>query len=333
MQAEAVVEEGLSGFRVGIAGCMAALLLSTPCMAQQWPAGPIRYIVPFPPGGSTDLISRHVVEDLRVRLKQPIVIENIGGAGGAIGVARLAKAKPDGYTIGFGNSSTHTINMHLTSTPTYDPVADFAPVSLINEYISVVLINPKLGVTDVKGLVALSKARPKGLTYGSAGIGTSLHLAGEMLTHASRGNFIHVPYKAFPSVATDLLGERLDFTINTVEATMPLIKDGALKALASTGRERSRMLPQVPTVAESFPGFDMTGFMAIFAPAGTPPAIVNRLHSELVAILTASEVKEKLLNLGFSPQASTPDELLQRIKADSQRWKSVIEAAGIPKSP
>ena len=313
------------------AGCLAALLLSAPCLAQQWPAGPIRYIVPFPPGGSTDLISRIVVDDLRVRLKQPIVVENIGGAGGAIGVARLAKSRPDGYTIGFGNSSTHTINMHLTNSPSYDPVADFSPIAIINEYLSAVLVSPRLGVTDIKGMVALSKSRPGGLTYGSAGIGTSLHLAGEMLTHMSGGNFVHVPYKAFPTVVTDLLGGRLDFTINTVEISFPLIKDGALRGLATTGMERSRMLPQVPTVAETFPGYDMTGFMAVFAPARTPPAIVSRLHSELVAVLNASQVREKLLAQGFSPQASTPDELLQRIKTDSTRWKNVIEAAHIPK--
>ena len=331
MNAHIMAPAGVLGRSIRAAGCFAALLLSAPCLAQQWPAGPIRYIVPFPPGGSTDLISRFVVDDLRVRLKQPIVVENIGGAGGAIGVARLAKSKPDGYTIGFGNSSTHTINMHLTNSPTYDPVADFAPIAIINEYLSAVLVSPRLGVTDIKSLVALSKSRPGGLTYGSAGIGTSLHLAGEMLTHMSGGNFIHVPYKAFPSVITDLLGGRLDFTINTVEISLPLIKDGSLLSLATTGKERSRMLPQVPTVAETFPGYDMTGFMAVFAPVRTPPAIVSRLHSELVAIMTASQVREKLLVLGFSPQASTPDELLQRIKTDSTRWKNVIEAAHIPK--
>ncbi len=332
MKQQVTAPEGVLGLSVRTAGCVATLLLCAPCMAQQWPAaGPIRYIVPFPPGGSTDLISRHVVEDLRGRLKQTIVVENVGGAGGALGVARLAKSKPDGYTIGFGNSSTHTINMHLTNNPTYDPVADFAPISLINEYLSVVLVSPKLGVTDIKGLIALSKSRPQGLTYGSAGIGTSLHLAGEMLTHQSGGNFLHVPYKAFPNVATDLLGGRLDFTINTVEATMSFIKDGQLRGLATTGKTRSRMLPQIPTVAESLPGFDMTGFMAVFAPAKTPAPIVNRLHSDLVAILTAGEVREKLLNLGFTPQASTPDELLQRIKADSVHWKTVIETAKIPK--
>ena len=320
----------LRGASAGV-GCLAALLFSMSCMAQQWPAGPIRYIVPFPPGGSTDLISRIVVEDLRVRLKQPIVVENIGGAGGALGVARLAKSRPDGYTIGFGNSSTHTINMHLTSNPPYDPVADFSPIAIINEYLSAVLVSPKLGVTDIKSLVALSKSRPGGLTYGSAGIGTSLHLAGELLTHMSGGHFIHVPYKAFPTIVTDLLGGRLDFTINTVEIALPLIKEGSFRGLATTGRERSRMLPQVPTVAEGLPGYDMTGFMAVFAPAKTPPAIVNRLHSELVSILTASEAREKLLVQGFSPQASTPDELLQRIKADSLRWKNVIEAAHIPR--
>ncbi len=331
----------VTGYRhscVAASACIAALLLSMPCAAQSqspaqpWPAaGPIRYIVPFPPGGSTDLISRFVVDDLRVRLKQTIVVENVGGAGGTLGVNKLAKSKPDGYTIGFGNSSTHTINMHLTISPPYDPVADFAPVAIINEYVNAVLVTPKLGVTDIKGLIALSKSRPGGLSYGSSGIGTSLHLSGELLTAMSGGHFVHVPYKAFPNIATDLLGGRLDFTINTVEISVPFTKDGTMKALATTGKERSRMLPQVPTVAESLPGYDMTGFMAVFAPAKTPPAIVNRLHAELVAILTAGEVREKLMAQGFSPLASTPDELLQRIKTDSARWKAVIEAAGIPK--
>jgi tripartite-type tricarboxylate transporter receptor subunit TctC len=327
-------QTAISGRHSKVATCIAALLLSLPCAAQTlvWPAaGPIRYIVPFPPGGSTDLISRHVVEDLRVRLKQTIVVENVGGAGGTLGLSRLAKSKPDGYTIGFGNSSTHTINMHLTISPPYDPVLDFAPVAIINEYVNAVLVTPKLGVTDIKGLVALSKTRPGGLSYGSSGVGTSLHLSGELLTHMSGGRFVHVPYKAFPNIATDILGGRLDFTINTVEISVPFIKDGAMRALGTTGKTRSRMLPEVPTVGEGLPGYDMTGFMAVFAPPKTSSAIVGRLNSELVAILTAGEMRDKLLAQGFTPQASTPDELLQRIKSDSARWKTVIEAAGIPK--
>ena len=224
-------------------GALVALSFAGQCWAQGWPSAPLRYIVPFPPGGSTDVISRHLGEKLRERLGQPVVIENIGGAGSAIGVGRVAKAAPDGYTIGLGNTASHTIIPYLSASAPYDPIADFSPITIIT--------------------------------------------------------------------------------------SMPMIKAGTLRALATTGRTRDPFLPDVPAVAEFYRGYEVAGFMAVFGPAGMPRAVVDRLNTELVAIIRSPEMMERLSLLCFNPRTSTPEELALRVRKDGAHWKALITSAGI----
>lgn len=316
---------------VAASAALAGVGVIAPAAAQApaWPAAAIHFIIPQPPGGSVDLISRYVADKLRERLGQPVLAENTAGAGGAVGVARLAKSKPDGYTIGFGNSATHTINPFLSAATTYDPVNDFTHIALINEYVNVLLVSPKSPVRDVKELVELSKKRPGGLSYGSSGIGASNHLTGELLARTTGGRFLHVPYKSVPAALTDLQGGRVDFTFNALESSTGFLADGSLKALATTGRTRHALAPDLPTVGESYPGFVVQGFMGIFAPAGLPRPIAERLNAEIGAIMLSADAKERLAKRGFSPRTSTPAELQQRVKDDGAHWKSLIDAAGI----
>ena len=308
----------------------AVMLLHGVCQAQQaWPSKPISYIVPFPPGGSTDVVSRIVAERLRERLGQPVVIENVGGAGATIGVTRIAKAAPDGYTIGLGNSASHTINMHMTKNRPYDPVTDFAPVSIVNEYLNGLMAHPKLGVRTLPELIALAKSRAKPMTYGSSGIGASNHLSGELLSRMAGIALIHVPYKGGNPGLADLQGGHIDLLFLPVETVAPFVKEGSLRGLGTTGVKRSPLLPDVPAIGEFIPGYEVTGFMAVFAPARTPAAIVGRLNSEIVSFMRSSEAQDTLGKRGFIPVSSTPAELAERVKADNVRWKAVIEAAGI----
>jgi len=308
---------------------MIGLLVPALCLAQQWPVAPIKYIVPFPPGGSTDVVSRYVAERLRDRLGQPVVIENIGGAGATIGVTRIARAAPDGYTIGLGNSASHTINPHMTRSRTYDPVADFAPISIVNEYLNALLAHPRVGVRTLKELITLAKAKPGVLTYGSSGVGASNHLSGELLARMADVRLVHVPYKGGSGALADLQGGHIDLLFLPVESTVPFIKDGTLRGLGTTGSKRSHLLPDMPTMAETIPGYEVAGFMAVFAPAKTPTAIIDRLNAEIVGVMHSADARDNLGKRGFVPVSSSPGELLERIKADNVRWKAVIEAAGI----
>ena len=312
-----------------LACVLAEVLPAASCLAQTWPNAPLRYIVPFPPGGSTDIISRQLGERLRERLGQPVVIENIGGAGSAIGVSRVAKATPDGYTIGLGNTASHTIIPFLSSTSPYDPVADFSPISIINEYVNVLVVHPKIPVSNVRELVALNKSRVGGLTYASSGNGASNHLSAELLARVAYVRMTHVPYKGGPLALVDVRTGQVDYMFDTIIGSMAMIKSGSLRALATTGRTRDPYLPKVPAVAEFYPGYEVAGFMAVFGPAGMPKAVIDRLNSELATIIRSPEMTERLTQLYFNARTSTPDELSQRVRKDGAHWKALIASAGI----
>ena len=258
--------------------------------AQEWPSQPIKYIVPFPPGGATDIISRPVADKLRERLGQPVLIENIGGAGAAIGTARLKQARPDGYTIALGNSASHTITPHLLARPPYDALADFTPISMLTEYANVLVVAAQSPVQDLPQFLALARDKGAaggsgGLSYGSAGNGSSNHLGAALLGQMAGVNFTHVPYKGNAAALTDLMGGQIDWMFSTISEARPFLQAGKLRALGISSRARDPLLPDVAPIADAVPNYEVVGFMGLFAPAKLPPAITARLNREVVDLL------------------------------------------------
>ena len=302
---------------------------SSASLAQSWPAKPIKYIVPFPPAGATDLISRPLAEKLRERLGQPVVIENIGGAGGSIGVSRLAQAPADGYVIGLGNSATHTITPNLLAKLPYDPANDFTPISMLTEYVNVLVVTSRLPAQDIKQFLQIARTKPGGLSYGSAGPGSSNHLTSELLATQAGVTFTHVPYKGNGAALSDLAAGHVDWMFATISEVRSLVQAGKIRALGISGRERDPLLPDVAPVRETLPNFEVVGFMGLFAPARLPPPIVARLNSEVRAILASPEMVERFTAQGMKARSSTPEELAARVARDLALWKSVIAAAGI----
>jgi len=298
-------------------------------LAQDWPARPIKYIVPFPPGGATDIISRPLADELRERLGQPVVIENIGGAGASIGSARLKQAPPDGYTIGLGNSASHTITPHLLAKLPYDPLSDFTPITLLTDYANVLVVSAQSPVKDMKQFLALARSKPEGLSYGSAGNGSSNHLSSALLAQMTDLKFIHVPYKGSNAALSDLLGGQVDWMFATISEIRPFLQSGRLRALGISTKTRDALLPDVAPIAETVPGFEVLGFMGLFAPAKLSPAIAARLNSEVVTILQSPDMVERFAALGMRPRTSTQDEFAARVKRDHALWKSVVNAAGL----
>ncbi|RYF31830.1 MAG: tripartite tricarboxylate transporter substrate binding protein [Comamonadaceae bacterium] len=299
-------------------------------IAQDWPSSqPIKYIVPFPPGGATDIISRPLADKLRERLGQTVVIENVGGAGGSIGVGRIRQAKADGYTIGLGNSASQTITPHLLAKVPYDPIGDFTPVSMLTEYANVLVVSAQSPVRDMKEFVALAKSKPGGLSYGSAGNGSSNHLSGALLAQSAGLQFTHVPYRGSSPALTDLMGGQVDWMFATIAEVKPFVQAGRLRALGISSKTRDALLPDVPPIADTVPGYEVVGFMGLFAPAKLPPAITARLNSEVIAILSSPEMIARFAEQGMRARTSTSDELGARVKKDFAMWKALVNSAGI----
>ena len=295
--------------------------------AAAWPSRPIRYIVPFPPGGPTDVISRQIAEAMREDLGQPVVIENVGGANGSLGEGRITRAAPDGYTIGLGNTGTHTINPSLYPDLPYDAVAGFTPISLITEYANILLVNADLPVRDLKELLALSRARP--LNYASAGIGSSNHLSTELLRSRTGLAAEHIPYKGSAAALLDLTSGRVAMMFDVLSTALPAIDGKKARAIATSGAQRHPLLPDVPAIGETVPGFEFKGWMAVFGPAGLPQPIRDRLNQSIARALKLPAVAARLTQQGYEPRSSTPAELAQRIEADGRLWGDVIRNAGI----
>ncbi len=301
----------------------------TPSLAQGWPSQPIKYIVPFPPGGATDIISRPIAEKLRERLGQPVIIENIGGGGGSIGAARVAHSPPDGYVVGLGNSATHTITPHLLSKVPYDPVTDFTPIAILNEYVLVLVVNPSLPVQDMKQFLALARSKPNGLNYGSAGAGSSQHLAGLLLGAQADLRLVHVAYKGSGPALADVVAGHTDWMFGTISEVLSLVQSGKLRPIGITGRTTDPLMPGVPPIRDTLPNYEVVGFMGLFGPAKMPTSIVARLNTEVNAMMSAPDMVQRLTTLGMRASISTPDDLAARVKKDFSIWKSVITNAGI----
>ena len=307
--------------------CMLAAPLA---LAQAWPAKPIRLMVPFPPGGSTDIVARIVAQKLSARLGQPIVIENRGGAGGTIGTALMAKSAADGYNLTVASTSTHVVAPSVYAKLDYDPVKDFAPVSLMAVSPYLLVVTPSLPATTLKELVALAKKQPGRLNYASAGIGSTTHLAMEMLKLASGTYMLHIPYNGNGPAGTALIGGQVEILFGSLPALLPHAKSGRARALAVGTPKRSPSLPDVPTVAESgYPGFDASLWLAIMAPAGTPQPILDRLQKEIVSIVGAAETREALDKAGAEPITSTPAELAAMIRDGVPKYANIVKTAGV----
>ncbi len=308
---------------------VALTLLPAVCAAQAWPSRPIKWIVPFAPGGTTDILARTVGDKLSIALGVPVVVENKPGAGGGVGAEIVAKAAPDGYTIMGGTISTHAINASLYKSLPYDPVKDFVPITLIARVPNMLVVNPDIPAKDVKELIALLKANPGKYTFASSGNGTSQHLSGELFKSMAGVEMQHIPYKGSPPALQDVVGGQVTMTFDNITTAWPLAKAGKLRPLAVTTAKRSAIAPDVPTLAESgLPGFEVGSWQGVFAPAGTPVPIVKRLNTEIVKILHMPEVSERLAGLGAEIVADSPEEFAALVKAEVVKWSDVVRKSG-----
>ena len=286
-------------------------------------------VVPFPAGGSTDLVARVIAEKMTQELGQQVIVENKGGAGGNLGSASVAKAEPDGYTILMGTVATHALNPAIYKKMPYDAVADFAPISLLVTVPNVLVVNPQLPAKNVEELIALLKAEPGKYSYASSGNGTPLHLSGELFKSMAGVDMVHIPYKGAGPALTDLLGGHVPIMFDNLPSSTGYIKDGRLRGLAVTTAERSPSMPDLPTIAESgLPGYETYTWNALFAPAGTPPAVIERLNAAAVAAVADPEVQAKLQGFGATVVGSSPAELATHVQDELAKWAPVITASG-----
>lgn len=307
-----------------------AALGPSQAFAQAYPTKPVRLIVPFPPGGSTDIVARIVAQKLGERIGQPLVVENRGGAGGTIGTEAVAKATPDGYILGFASTSTHAVAPAVYTKLGYDPVKGFAPISLVAVTPYLLVVSPKVDVKSLKEFVAYVKARPGKLNYASAGTGSTTHLAMEMLKSAAGLFIVHIPYNGNGPAGTAVIAGDVEFLFGSLPAVLPHAKSGRVRPLAVGTPKRSPSLPDVPTVAESgFADFDASLWLAVMAPAGTPAPVVDRLHKEIVAVVQSPDAAEALSKAGAEPVTSTPAELANMVKDGVQKYAKAVKQAGV----
>ncbi len=310
---------------------VSALAITTHAAAQTYPARPVTLIVGFAPGGGTDTVARVMQKKLAENLGQSIVVENRAGAGGTIAAAVVAKAAPDGYTLLLATIAALAVAPHLNSKLPYNPLQDFAPVSMATVSGNVLVVHPSVQAKTLAEYVREANAKPAGIAYGTSGVGSAGHLAGELFRLTAKANLTHVPYKGGGPAMSDLLGGQIPSVFASATTATPQVKAGKLRALGTTGSKRSAALPDVPTIAEQgYPGYEATNWYAYVAPAKTPAAIVARLNTEIVRTLRDPETHEAILKQGEEPTPSTPEELAQRIEREYATWGRVIREAGIP---
>ncbi len=312
------------------AALLATALLLPAAWADTWPSRPLKLIVPFPPGGAADAVGRIYAEKLSEALKQPIVIDNKPGAGSAIGGDIAAKSAPDGYTLSLAPAGQLTVVQHIQKPLGYDPLKDFAPVSTLAQVAYVIAAHPSVPATDLAGLVKLAKAKPGALSYSSCGNGTLCNLTGELFKVSAGIDLLHVPYKGSAPAITALLAGEVQLASDTLTVLAPQAKAGKVRALAVTGKERSPLLPDVPTVAEAgYAQAVSTSWFGLALPAGTPQPIVDRLATELAVISRQPDLRKRLADLGLDTLNSTPAQFAALIRSDHAKWGEVIQRAGI----
>ena len=291
----------------------------------RWPERPIRVIVPFQPGGIADVIMRIIGPKLGARLGQQIVVDNRVGAGGRSGTEAVARADPDGYTLGFANTSTHALSVVLSSNLSFDPVKDFAPVALIGASPLVLTVNPNIRVTSVKDFIAYVKSRPRTVSYASAGSGTLAHFAGMLFERLAKVEMVHVPYRGTNQAMVDLMEGRIDSQFGTIPPTLQYIRNGKMRGLAVTGHKRSQAMPDVPTLAEAgVAGYELTLWQALVSPSGVNSEIIERLNQEIVQILKEQDTIEMLDKLGVDSEPRTSEDLGRLIGDDIAKWREVM---------
>ena len=307
-----------------------ALLAAVPALAQdRYPTRTVSLIVPYPPGGATDVLARVMAEKLTTILGQTVIVENKSGAGGNVGAAAAAKAAPDGHTLLMGAVTAHSISMTLTpDTAGYNIDRDFAPITMVGEVPLILVVNPKLPASTLKDFIALAKSKPNGLTVASAGNGTTQHLGSELFKLLTRTEMVHVPYKGSGPAVTDVIGGQVDATFETGPAALAQVKAGRLRAIATATKQRT--LPDTPTAAEAgLPGFEVAATYGVLAPAGTPKAVIDRLNAEIGKILAMPDVKTKFEQQGVIPMHMSPEQTTQHIRGEVSKWSQVIKAANV----
>lgn len=322
------------GARRRLLGGAAALLafgLSAPSTrAQSYPDRPLRVIVPFPPGGPTDIVARPLAAQLAEALKQPVVIDNRGGSGGTVGADAVAKAQPDGYTLLVGTVGTAAINVSLYRALPYDPVRDFTPIALLAAAPVAVVVNAGAPIASLADLVAQARANPGAISFGSAGNGTPGHLTGQMFAAAANITLTHVPYRGSAPAVTDLIAGTIPLMFDPVQSVLPHIRAGRLRALAFSSKARAGVLENVPTVAESgFPEFETVAWWALFAPARLPDGVRSTLRNEVLRIVASNTFGERLLPLGVQPARDQPPDFTAFQRAEIEKWGQAVRAAGV----
>jgi len=317
-------------FQRWIAGCaLLAVGAGAAIAAEDYPSRPVTIINPWAAGGPSDAIIRPIAQELSARLGQPVVIDNKSGANGTIGAAFVARAKPDGYTLFYSHLNPIAIAPALLPKPSYDPVKDFAPITLIASGPAVLVVRSDFPAKTLAELVAYAKAHPGQVSYGSVGIGSNTHLAGSMLAQAAKVDMVHVPYRGSGAIQTDILGGQITSAFVNLSGALGLIQDGKLRPLAVSTRKRSSVLPQVPAVAETLPGFEVNGWYGLMAPAHTPPEVIKKLNAEVTDILKMPQIVSRLKDGGMEPEPTSPDAYAAMIKAELPRWAAAVKAANI----
>jgi tripartite-type tricarboxylate transporter receptor subunit TctC len=307
---------------------VAVLVLASGAASAQYPAKPVRIIVPYPPGGTTDILARLTAAKLTDGLGQPFIVENRPGASAAIGSQAVARAPADGYTLLMGTISSHGINSAIAKLP-YDAIKDFAPVTVVASTPNVITVHPQLPARNLAELLALARAKPGKLNFGSTSPGGSPHMSAELLKMMARVDVVHVPYKGAGPMLTDLIGGQIDIGFDNLPSSMGHIRSGKVRAIAVTTPKRWPGAPDIPAVAESVPGYEVSGWFGLLAPAGTPAPVVDTLYRAIAAMLRQPEVQKQMLELGAEPVANPPEAFARQIAAEVEKWKKVVAATGV----
>ncbi|HVE88145.1 MAG TPA: tripartite tricarboxylate transporter substrate binding protein [Burkholderiaceae bacterium] len=306
-----------------LAACLFALPLAA--LAQSYPSKSIRLVVPFPPAGATDILSRELARQLSDRLKQQVIVDNRPGAGGTLGSDIVAKSAPDGYTIQMATSSTHSIGPSLNPKIPYNAQADFTPVAHVANSVNLLVIAPNVKANNVSELVSLLKASPAQFNFGSSGNGTIVHLTGELFKSMTGTYVVHIPYRGTALVIPDMMTGQIHMLFDNIASAMPHIKDGKLRAIAVTSTSRSPLLPALPTVADTIPGFESVTWFGVFGPKGMPADVTQRLNTEINAVLKAPEFLERLRVLGYDAAGGSPADFANVVAADAAKWAKLIK--------
>lgn len=320
---------GYLTLRATAAGLAAwTVLFGAAAAAQTYPTKAIRIIAPFPPASVADILARPIAQKMNEAWGQPVLVDNRTGMAGSVGSDVVAKAPPDGYTLLLGTIGTNAINAALYSKMPYNVRTDFAPITLVANAYLLLVMHPSVPVRTVKEVIALAKAQPGKLNFGSAGAGTTPHLAGEMFKHLAGVSMIHVAYKGSPQSAIDLMAGRLDLIFANGTAALPHIRSGKMRLIAISAPKRDPAMPEVPAIAETVPGFEMLPWWGLFAPAGTPREVVARLNAESVRILALPEIKSHYANLGMTAASNTPEQFNAYVQEEIVRWAKIVKASG-----